>query len=82
VIDPFEQECRDVDQLLRHLGLDPSSCRSEGGRLLVGKIIARLEDRGVKIERGRPIPPHASGPATYIERPATALDVVTKKDTR
>ena len=64
----FEQECADVDRLLMHLGLDPARCRSEGGRLLVGRTITMLEERGVKIDRGRPVKPHATGPAQFLDQ--------------
>lgn len=43
----FEQECADVDKLLTRLGLDPERCRSEGGRLLVGRAVSMIQDRAV-----------------------------------
>lgn len=61
----LEQECADTDRLLVHLGIRIEQGRSEGGRLLVSKIASILEKRGVKIERGRPVPPHTTGPAVY-----------------
>lgn len=64
--DAFEQECKDVDRLLMHLGLRVEQCRSEGGRLLVGKIVSILEERGVKIDRPRTVPPHRSGGGDYL----------------
>lgn len=61
----LEQECADVDRLLAHLSIRIEQGRSEGGRLLVAKIASILEERGVQIERGRPVPPHTTGPAVY-----------------
>ncbi len=39
---PHELECRDVDNLLNRLGLDPEQYRTEGGWLMVGKIVDAL----------------------------------------
>lgn len=40
----FEQECADVDALLRHLALDPERCRTEGGCLNLPRIKSLLRD--------------------------------------
>jgi hypothetical protein len=56
VNDPFEQECADVDSLLTRLGLDPTRCRSEGGRLLVGRAVNMLRERAVNRFLACPLP--------------------------
>lgn len=41
----LERECDAVDALLRHLGLDPERCRTEGGALKVARAKSLLADR-------------------------------------
>lgn len=41
----FEQECRDIDNLLDHLGLDPEAMRTEGGPLNLPRIKEALKPR-------------------------------------
>jgi len=44
-LDLFEAECRDGDELLRLLDLEPDEYRTEGGRLNLPKIRAVLAER-------------------------------------
>lgn len=40
----FEQECSDVDQILRKLGLKPESVRTQGGYLMVPRILNHIQE--------------------------------------
>lgn len=40
----FERECDDIDAILRHLGLNPEQCRTDGGALNVPRIKSLLID--------------------------------------
>jgi hypothetical protein len=40
----FEQECNDVDQILRKLGLDPEKVRTECGYLIVPRILNHIQE--------------------------------------
>ncbi len=51
-LDLFEAECRDGDELLRMLDLDPEQHRTEGGRLNMPKIRAALAERKTPNVRG------------------------------
>lgn len=48
--DSLEHECRDVDALLKRLGLDPETCRTDAGWLNATKIDAQLEAQRVARE--------------------------------
>ncbi len=39
----FERECKDIDLILSHLGLDMELCRTDGGGLNKGRIASYLE---------------------------------------
>ncbi len=40
----LERECMDIDNVIRHLGWEPETFRSEGGFLNVGKLKSALSD--------------------------------------
>ena len=40
----LEREAAAVDFLLRHVGLDPERCRTEGGAINLGRVRSMLED--------------------------------------
>lgn len=40
---------------------------------VVGEEYDRIVDEAMRL-RGRPIPPHATGPATFTEQPRTAVE--------
>lgn len=50
-IEGWRRECGDADDLLRHLGLDPAQCRTDGGWLNLPRIKALLADAGVRVRR-------------------------------
>jgi len=48
----WKRECDDADAVLRHLGLDPQQCRTDGGWLNVARIKTLLaEHKAAEIER-------------------------------
>lgn len=46
----LDRECAAVDFLLRHVGLDPERCRTEGGAINLGRVRSLLEDRAPQPE--------------------------------
>ena len=45
----LDRECDDVDSLIRLIGLDPDSCRTEGGSINLGKISAAQQGASVAV---------------------------------
>jgi hypothetical protein len=44
VTEAFEQECGDVDKILLKLGLEPDSVRTQGGYLMVPRILNHIQE--------------------------------------
>lgn len=45
----WRRECADADALLRHLGLNPEQCRTDGGWLNVARIKTLLAERPARV---------------------------------
>jgi hypothetical protein len=57
LLDEWERECRDADEVLRALGLSPAEYRTEGGSLSLPKILQAIRPTvSENAENGTPAP--------------------------
>ena len=47
----FERECMDTDTVLRALGFEPKTCRTDGGSLVLRELLGAIEHRDVMTRR-------------------------------